>query len=124
MKEENELIAKFMGKTIQPQVGTPEFVRWNGERCDYSYYEVAYHTSWDWLMPVVEKICKHVYDKETIDGVNFIFTAHLRTFGMFSEDGKYMVRFNRMSLHESENMIEATYHAVVEFIKWYNQQNK
>jgi hypothetical protein len=50
--EGSALIAQFMGKTITPQVGTPEFARWKGEKCDYYFYEVRYHESWDWLIPV------------------------------------------------------------------------
>ena len=37
-KENNKLIAQFMGKEIYQK-----------------HHESNYHTSWDWLMPVIEK---------------------------------------------------------------------
>jgi hypothetical protein len=41
MKEENELIAKFMGE-VNPFK-------------DHSILPFQYHSSWDWLMPVYKK---------------------------------------------------------------------
>lgn len=74
-----------------------------------------YKTDWAWLMPVVERICKHKFE----DGE----TVYVRTFGMINEDtGAFMVRFNRYGLHEGRDLIDAVYSAVVEFITWYNQQ--
>ena len=70
--------------------------------------ENKFNESWDWLMPVVEKICTESYD----DGDNI----YLRTFGMMSE-GFFMVRFNRRSLFMDESLIKATYLAVVDFIR-------
>lgn len=64
-------------------------------------------------MPVVEKITKHEYD-------NGEDTAYLRTFGMLSDTKKPMVRFNRCTVYEGTTLIEATYQAVIDFIKWYN----
>jgi len=41
--EENKLIAEFMGSNIK------QLDSWQYEE------ELKYHTSWDWLMPVIEK---------------------------------------------------------------------
>lgn len=106
---ENELIATFMGdEKIHPS-------------------KRQYATSWDWLMPVVEKISNHIYDSQ--DDENWIegkFTIHHRaypiTFGMISQEGKPMFRFNRQCLFAYDSLIESCYHACVDFIKWYNEQ--
>lgn len=73
--------------------------------------ELKYHTSWDWLMPVVEKVMS-CYNNDSF----------LRTFGMKNEeDGQFMVRFNMRPLFEADTLIEATYEAVVSFIEEHNE---
>jgi hypothetical protein len=67
-----------------------------------------YNTSWDWLLPVVEKI----------ESLGFIFTIH--------SDAAYIRKFwykgNFPHIgNVAENKITATYKTVVEFIKWYNE---
>lgn len=56
---------------------------------------LLYHTSWDWLKPVVDKI------EQLHEGV----PQELINVSLFSRQ------------HE-------VYNAVVEFIKWYNEQNR
>lgn len=87
-----------------------------------SHVKFAYDVSWDWLMPVVEKISKIAYEEEKMeqyDGGIAQYTdyAYCRTFGMPDENGHPMVRINRMPLHTADTLIEATYAAVLEFIK-------
>src|SRR3989337_4121660 len=100
MKKDNELIAEFMevSKCSDPNHAS--------DRCYYygdSYItssSMKYHASWDWLMPVVEKISLHVYDtQEDNDQGNIRVIQHrayMRTFGMITDEGKWMVRINRM----------------------------
>ena len=87
--ENDRLIAEFMGM----------------EECDGSYYkkiynsgdwipqtELEFHTSWDWLMPVVQK-CYKIDDEEGFDNlVDAVSTLD----------------------------IDGTYNAVVDFINEYN----
>ena len=80
-QENNKLIAEFME---YPELGTEG---------DFSY--LKYHTSWDWLMPVVESIFERLDSRD--DSANEIKKGML----VCSRDN--------------------TYKAVVEFIKWYNQ---
>lgn len=68
--------------------------------------EFYFHSSWDWLMPVVEKI----------EGLGYGVTiyrkgCHINDVGLSSANG-----FN----HSSK--IEQTWKACVEFIEWYNKQ--
>ena len=84
--DNNKLIAEFMGrycsKSISPQPNPPE-----------------YHTSWDWLMPVIQRC----YDEgERLDGTEHNFIGEITE-----------------SLLDGD--IEATHKAVVEIIKWYNE---
>lgn len=106
-KTDNELIAEFMG------IKTSKFY-------GYQMPTLKYHESWDWLMEVVDKIGKITFKWESKheSGVD---SHYLRTFGMIDEEtGRVMVRINNCGLHFGETLIEATYKAVLEFIKWHN----
>jgi hypothetical protein len=84
--ESNKLIADFMN------------YRWNfGE----SFDELKYHSSWDWLMPVVEKIWVSVpIDVREINNEGLLIFE----IGLFSD-------------------LRTVYEAVVQFIKMYNERN-
>lgn len=101
--ENNRLIAKFMG--LKEQTDPTE--RWfglffdKGNRVGGSVKEpLLYHSSWDWLMPVVDKI----YD-------TYEYTTYINNLGQFSEGVWVNTKF-----------IEITYETVVDFIKWFNSQ--
>jgi len=71
---DNKIIAEFMGKEIYQK-----------------HHESNYHTSWDWLMPVVKKVIQEDYD-----------------FLVFEELKDHLWRVD----------IDAVYSTVVEFIKF------
>lgn len=133
MKTDNGLIAEFMEMVPNPHDGNQT---WSFKEDAHSvegqiygvWHPLQYETSWDWLMPVVEKIATYVYDSyESSNGYKNITEhdrAYTRTFGMIDGQGKWMVRINRMPLEQEDTLIKATYQAVVEFIKWYNTQPK
>ena len=80
--------------------------------------QMRFSTSWDWLMPVVEKIESLDLDKILPSYGNII----LRTYS------KYYSRFesiNSQSLHfpdvYGKTKILSIYNAVVEFIKWFDK---
>tara|TARA_R110000823_G_scaffold220452_1_gene349128 strand:- start:178 stop:522 length:345 start_codon:yes stop_codon:yes gene_type:complete len=60
--KENKLIAEFMGLEIEEtlnklQVYARKEKDYIGHKTEfYEPHELLYHTSWDWLMPVVQKI--------------------------------------------------------------------
>ena len=92
---DNKLIAEFMGyESYQFREYTMYVYEENNHRTDI---DLHYHTSWGWLMPVVEKIKDMGYDQE-LDNIDNVLTCDLR--------------------------IENLYNRVVEFIKFYNDQNK
>ena len=121
--EGNRLIAEFMGllsgKTQYPFTKPNESV---------NYRVSQYHTSWDWLMPVVEKISLIPFPKDKgwkdEDYKDFSAYPYPRTFGMRNTEGKFMVRLNASQLFEADTLIEATWLAVVDFITWYNQSKQ
>ena len=94
MKNSNKLIAEFMGLKPNPYNQDPlhptDFAE-DGDKC-IKYSAMEYHTSWDWLMPVVEEI----------DHLKFEDVVEIET-------GLKM------------RSLSATYNAVVEFIKQQNK---
>lgn len=60
VKSDNELIAEFMGAT-PCEIEVKSIGTMPGYECEefkLTVDELEYHTSWDWLMPVVEKIAE------------------------------------------------------------------
>jgi hypothetical protein len=79
------------------------------EGADYSKL-LYYDTSWNLLMPVVEKISK------VTQGI-----VYPRTFGMI-DHGKVMVRLNQYGLFKRDTLIEALFLAVSDFCENYNKE--
>tara|TARA_R100001509_G_C4871175_1_gene216729 strand:+ start:53 stop:349 length:297 start_codon:yes stop_codon:yes gene_type:complete len=90
----NKLIAEFMGLEANEQK-----------------IIILYQYSWDWLMPVVEKI-----EAQQTDNGLFEFRIHIeKTLIVSSED------FTTYIESDGGNRFENTYNAVVDFI---NEHNK
>src|SRR5688572_2745047 len=90
--EGNKLIAAFMEK---PDHIMPELLK--------------YHSSWDWLMPVVEKI---------VD-LGFIVEIPIAKSGT---DVFIYNKQERLNIVAYLKPIDAVWNAVVQFIQWYNTQ--
>ena len=84
--KDNKLIAEFMDYE-----NVDEMFPFDGE--------LHYHTSWDWLMPAVQKCRLH--------GQNLVGIDNWSEIGSPLEEGN----------------LNKTYQAVVEFIKQYNDDN-
>jgi hypothetical protein len=122
--EKNRLIAQFMG--CEP---TPDAL----DRSVLAYYigdviinadnsknendenvfhpeDMQFHTDWNWLMPVIDKIESMGYWVDYTKGDVFIY-----------DDNYNLVIPNPM--HENEDTkLSIHYKAVVEFINWYNNK--
>jgi hypothetical protein len=118
--ENNKLIAMFMGAVPD----TDELSEWWGGITFPHGYDrtlaLKYHSSWDWLMPVVEKI-----ENFSTGGEGYEY-GHAVIVNNWSVDIKDMLNGElRVSICPSStkinSKIEAVYLAVVEFIKWYNK---
>tara|TARA_R110002020_G_scaffold154637_2_gene334701 strand:- start:627 stop:995 length:369 start_codon:yes stop_codon:yes gene_type:complete len=116
--EDNKLIAEFMGYGKDEK----ENIHWIDTEDAYGIAseDLKYHTDWNWLMPVVDKI-------ETIHGV--YRRGGLTNGGQMhnAKDTKYIMeygRYNRCIAHSyAQDRLSAEYNAIVEFIKFYNQNN-
>ena len=102
--KDNKLIAEFMGvKPTKSELGRK--VYYDSHEDKYVGLDLQYDTSWDWLMPVVDKIedmgCEIVTTngKCTISGANDYY-------------GESIGKSRR----------GATYDAIVEFINQYNKK--
>lgn len=110
MAESNKLIADFMG---YPKEGEKSPYYYAMKHC-YENDNMKYHTSWDWLMPVWNKIL-NIGRTECSLGV-----------GGLPNDFTY--NYNRL-IRNAENElcrgeIEPFYKAVLHFIQWYTTQQK
>ena len=124
MTENNKLIAEFMGFNfnrfkddgiIEPQ----EEVFFTDYKT-FTLEELRFNKDWNWLMEVVERI-------ESL-GVNFWIVKNKVKLTIVGElakklsDSLYDTEFEGYDFeyYIEGTKIEATYQAVVEFIKWYN----
>lgn len=94
-ERETALIAKFMGQSVQFNLGEhPE----TGEYIPLD--EFKYKSSWDWLMLVAQKVDEIIANEDLDEWISELYIA--------------MSTIN----------ISIVYNTLVEFIKWYNNQDK
>ena len=110
--ENNKLIAEFMGcKPIFKDKKYYQMV--THENMCYSTNELQYHSDWNWLMQVVEKI-------ESLHETNNVLIGTNITYVQIHNK----VRNEQETFKGVSNIkIEAVYNACVTFIGWYNEQN-
>ena len=130
MEENNKIIAEFMGYTLNENNEYPiEYITVQGHWDTCSIQDLNYHKSWDWLMKVVEKI--ENLPSRTLQGTYYLgnevkiykainTNTHYCEINLVKESGYRIVsiQFNK------ESKIKSVYDACLEFIKWYNEQNK
>ncbi len=95
MEKSNKLIAEFMGWDIQSPTTIPTNLHLSNLELDNGeVMELKFNTSWDWLIPVVQKI-----------GDEYLNTPFDETYSHLTEQ------------YENIWTLEDTYNAVIEFIK-------
>jgi hypothetical protein len=117
---ENVLIAEFMGAQINEKRKFLYFPLPVNKAWDF--VDLQYHTSWDWLMPVVEKI-EQLYIGEYVAFMVEIKNQSCCIYCHY-KDQQDGVIYRTPYLSRRENKIEAVYLAIIAFIKWYNTQSK
>ncbi len=113
IKASDRLIAKFMGFKIEYLDNIKEeWVYLHPFKHNDRLSKLKFHTSWDWLMPVVERIEKenHVY------------------FDIYREATRVRYQPQETTLWKAmcpdeNDKINHVYNAVVLFIEWYNTNN-
>ena len=100
--ENNKIIAEFTGYILRGK-NTYEY---NNKL--YLTEELLYYSDWNWLMEVVEKI-ESLGFETSLDKNGFF----IRINGSNTQSGLFV-----------KNKIESVYNACIEFITWYNQQEK
>ena len=101
--ENNILLAEFMQPSFNG-FGTYDF---DGQLLTKEY--LKFHSDWNWLMQVVEKI-------ESLNFIVYIETNYCQLYNATNHEE--LIK----SIYSTK--IESVYNACVEFIKWYNEQNK
>lgn len=109
--EKNKLIAEFMG------IQTPDGLIFQDTNTK-EFHSIKYHTSWDWLMPVVEKIDSMLADDEYIT-IEYK-TAYIDIYAPSWIFPDYKGDSFTIS-GSGQTKIEAVYNCVMEFITWYNE---
>lgn len=121
-EENNRLIAEFMGYKLVDK----EWDLYETPECMYDIRdtsgdlnmkpagsEMCFHSSWDWLMPVVEKIRIN----ELVENFNINITCDAIIEGL-----------NGLDIHvyagQYDTTLMVTYQAVIQFIEWYNEQKE
>lgn len=116
--EGNILISEFLEDEINANITQVYPKGTYGCGGCYNVESLRYHYCWDWIIPVVEKI-EHC-EEENNKGYSFhvvIFDKDCHIFEYLEEDETPIIK------REASSKIEATWLAVVDFIKWYNQQH-
>ena len=125
--ENNKIIAEFLDwefddlsetfetpflKLVDPQAfGDEQF------SCKLQDFELEFHSDWNWLMSVVEKI-------ENLQDENNCAIYNVQIEQSFTEIIDNHTSETIIYDIDADSKIEAVYNTVIEFIKWYNEQNK
>lgn len=115
-KENNILIADFMGfieSTIKGKFWDKKSEEGFGEG---KLTDLKFNSSWDWLMSVVEKIERYLYEEQATEFKIDIFSGA----SIYIPSTKTHIHYS----YNDSSKIEAVYNTVIEFIKWYNESGQ
>ncbi len=125
--ENNKLIAEFVGDKFITEVERGYDYMKNCWHHSGNYYnKLEYHTSWDWLMSVVDKICSLGFEF-TIDGRSCTITPwdedipSTTMWFIDSFNGIHTAIYYKNELPVGgSSLLEITCKASLLFINWYN----
>ena len=114
---ENKMIAEFMGMQDTDLGWYDSKEAMSEYACQMvggnTFEELQYDRSWDWLVPVVEKI----------ESLGFKFE---KNYQRVDGDWQCLIVKGNDILHQQfdRKSLNASYNVVVDFINWYNTQKK
>ena len=115
-EEGNRLIAEFMGLVFYDDQNQ-YYDSVNGVFMGLFF---KYHTSWDWLMPVVEKLHNMAILYEIKNKLSTYnerwYRCSLTLYKESLPNGKYRV------VRDGDTQLNAIWRAVIKFIQWYNKE--
>ena len=115
MEENNKIIAKFLGWEILNDMTYSKITKGKWIELD----KLKFHSDWNWLMEVVEKI-ENLTDKN-----NFVlYDINIYSDAVIIADQE---DHEKVSITKSDGFtskIEMVYKACIEFVKWYNQNSE
>jgi len=115
-QENNQLIAEFMGMTYGDPNDNSVMIQMTPKGNEVVPIELMeYHTSWDWLMSVVDKIESDERFDVNVLQYGTIISSNTKERG-------HIEIVNNVANISFDSKIDHTYQAVVEFIKQYNNQ--
>jgi hypothetical protein len=122
--ENNILLAEFMGAEIEGL--NYKFIAYDNIKVCMHPNRLNYHTDWNWLMQVVEKVEsleKPITNSPNLVGKFETYEIHIqhRHVRIYAH-GEVTKEVVDLRSSESNNKIEAVYNACVSFVKWYNNQ--
>jgi hypothetical protein len=124
-KENNKLIAEFMGLD---EIGryVPENLlpckRYDLFQGIFEIEETEFHESWDWLMPVVEKIEEirvKELEEEIISYHRFRVDMNITQCEITEFITDKVIAFG-----DAGSKLKSTYYAIGEFLRWYTPQEQ
>lgn len=111
VEEGNHLIAEFMGAVPTKVLGTET---WDIPNMDGLQFVLFYNSSWDWLMPVVEKI-----ENIEVRGMYTVIIKQQYCSITFQDETDTLLY--ETTAQESSSKIDAVWQTVVKFIKNKNE---
>ena len=134
MEENNKIIAEFMGWSTHPKHGDKYLINKSKDRVNLPWYsecnweaslrEFNYHSDWNILMPVIEKIENtkikdYSISTDITDDKTFINVWH------YGDGGKWSILISNLNEEYKDfNKMQRTYKAIIEFINFYNKQKE
>jgi hypothetical protein len=110
--ENNKLIANFLSKeTCFRDLGDGYLKPLKV----YSDKDFAFHKDWNWIMKAVE--CINLLD-------DYEYSVTILTMDCYIKNSKMEWIVSIDCKYNPDELINSVYEAVVEFIKWYNQNGK
>ena len=109
----NKLIAEF-------EYNSKDWNYLNAKLCIFESH-LKYHSSWDWLMKVVEKIASLEYE------IVFEIKPNWEesTFSIYDcKHGNSLVDLDVDENYNPRSLIEYVWIYIVDFIKWHSERNK